>query len=71
MWAQGYDPFGNPFLSTLAAAVPVVVLLGSIAFLKLKAHVAALLGIASSLIIAIFASRKAAAGSIFSFSIFW
>jgi lactate permease len=55
MWAQGYDPFGNPVLSTLAAAVPVVVLLGSIAFLKLKAHVAALLGIASSLIIAIFA----------------
>jgi lactate permease len=55
MWAQGYDPFGNPVLSTLAAAVPVVVLLGSIAFLKLKAHVAALLGIASSLIIAILA----------------
>ena len=55
MWAQGYDPFGNPLVSTLAAAVPVVVLLGSIAFLKLKAHVAALLGIASSLVIAIFA----------------
>jgi len=55
MWAQGYDPFGNPVVSTLAAAVPVVVLLGSIAFLKLKAHVAALLGIGSSLIIAILA----------------
>jgi lactate permease len=55
MWAQGYDPFGDPLVSTLAAAVPVVVLLGSIAFLKLKAHVAALSGIASSLIIAILA----------------
>ncbi|MBL8268750.1 L-lactate permease [Steroidobacter sp.] len=55
MWAQGYDPFGNPLWSTLTAAVPVVVLLGSIAFLKMKAHVAALLGIASSLTIAIFA----------------
>ncbi|MBM0103246.1 L-lactate permease [Steroidobacter sp. S1-65] len=55
MWAQGYDPFGNPLLSTLTAAVPVVVLLGCIAFLKMKAHVAALLGIASSLIVAIFA----------------
>src|SRR5687767_12721122 len=55
MWAQGYDPFGNPLMSTLTAAVPVVVLLGSIAFLKMKAHVAALLGIASSLAIAIFA----------------
>jgi lactate permease len=71
MWAQGYDPFGNAVLSTLAAAVPVVVLLGSIAFLKLKAHVAALLGIASSLVIAILAfdmptgmaSRAAAFGA--------
>jgi lactate permease len=55
MWAQGYDPFGNPLLSTLTAAIPVVVLLGSIAFLKMKAHVAALLGIASSLAVAMFA----------------
>jgi lactate permease len=55
MWAQGYDPFGNSWVSTLTAAVPVVVLLGSIAFLKMKAHLAALLGIASSLAIAIFA----------------
>ena len=71
MWAQGYDPFGNSVVSTLAAAVPVVVLLGSIAFLKLKAHVAALLGIGSSLVIAILAfgmpagmaSRAAAFGA--------
>ncbi|HEY5760815.1 MAG TPA: L-lactate permease, partial [Steroidobacter sp.] len=55
MWAQGYDPFGNAIVSTAMAAVPVVVLLGCIAFLKMKAHVAALLGIASSLAIAILA----------------
>ena len=55
MWAQGYDPFGNSIVSTFMAAVPVVVLLGCIAFLKMKAHVAALLGIASSLAIAILA----------------
>ncbi|MDY6946954.1 MAG: L-lactate permease [Pseudomonadota bacterium] len=60
MWAQGYDPFGNAVVSTLTAAIPVVVLLGSIAFLKLKAHVAALLGIASSLAIAIFAFQMPA-----------
>jgi lactate permease len=60
MWAQGYDPFGNPVLSTLTAAVPVVVLLGCIAFLKMKAHLAALLGIASSLAIAIFAFQMPA-----------
>ena len=29
-WQQNYDPFGNPFLSTLVAALPVVVLLGAI-----------------------------------------
>jgi lactate permease len=60
MWSQGYDPFGNPVVSTLTAAVPVVVLLGCIAFLKMKAHVAALLGIASSLTIAIFAFQMPA-----------
>jgi lactate permease len=60
MWAQGYDPFGNAVVSTLTAAVPVVVLLGCIAFLKMKAHTAALLGIASSLAIAIFAFRMPA-----------
>ena len=55
MWAQSYDPFGSSVLSTAMAAVPVVVLLGGIAFLKMKAHVAALLGIASSLVIAVLA----------------
>jgi len=60
MWAQDYDPFGNPLLSTLTAAVPIVVLLGCIAFLKMKAHIAALLGIASSLAIAIFAFQMPA-----------
>ncbi|WP_116808044.1 L-lactate permease [Steroidobacter cummioxidans] len=55
MWAQSYDPFGNAIVSTFMAAVPVVVLLGCIGFLKMKAHAAALLGIASSLAIAIVA----------------
>lgn len=55
MWAQSYDPFGSAVVSTCIAAVPVVVLLGCIAFLKMKAHLAALLGIASSLGIAILA----------------
>src|SRR5205807_1079525 len=31
MWQQVYDPFGNPVLSTIAAAIPVVTLLVLIA----------------------------------------
>jgi lactate permease len=48
-----YDPLGNWWLSTLVAALPVVVLLGALALLRLKAHWAALLGLATSLLIAI------------------
>jgi lactate permease len=54
-WLQVYDPMRNVVLSTLLAALPVVVLLGSLAFLKLQAHIAALLGLASAIAVAIVA----------------
>jgi lactate permease len=53
MWSQIYDPFGNAFLSTLAALIPIAVLLGGIGLFRIKAHFAALLGLLSSLLIAI------------------
>jgi lactate permease len=53
MWPQTYDPIGHAALSTLAAAVPVVVLLGTLGLLRVKAHQAALYGLAASLIVAI------------------
>src|SRR5262249_33224794 len=54
MWSQLYDPLNNAWLSTLIAALPVIVLLGALGVLRLKAHVAALLGLAVALASAIF-----------------
>ena len=52
-WSQTYDPLGSLFLSTLLAALPVVVLLGGLAVLRWQAHVAALAGLAAALVVAI------------------
>jgi len=53
MWQQVYDPVGSPALSTILAAVPVAVLLGTLGILNVKAHFAALLGLLAALIIAV------------------
>ena len=45
-WLQNYDPLQNAFLSTIVAALPVVVLLTAIAFFHLRIHLSALLGLA-------------------------
>jgi lactate permease len=55
VWQQVYDPFGNMFISTALAAVPVVVMLVGLGFLHLKAHLAAAAGLAAALLIAILA----------------
>ncbi|OGD10122.1 MAG: lactate permease [Candidatus Aminicenantes bacterium RBG_13_62_12] len=52
-WPQAYDPLHNTLLSTLAAALPILVLLGSLALFRVKAHLAALLGLLASLTIAL------------------
>jgi len=52
-WAQIYDPLGQPALSTLASALPVVVLLGTLGVLRWRAHTAALAGLAIALFVAI------------------
>lgn len=54
MWNQGYDPFGNSVLSTLAAAVPAGFLLIMIASGKIKVHIAALVALAAAVAIAVF-----------------
>jgi len=52
-WAQNYDPLHNVALSTLVAAIPVVVLLAAIAWLRIKVHIAAATGLAVALLIAV------------------
>jgi len=53
-WTQVYSPVnGSVFVSALVAAIPVVVLLGLLAFFHVRAHWAALLGLAAAILIAI------------------
>ena len=52
-WTQNYDPFGHWWLSTLVAALPVIVLLGLLAGFKVKAHLCAIAGAATALLCAI------------------
>ncbi|MGZ5467617.1 MAG: L-lactate permease [Candidatus Aminicenantales bacterium] len=54
-WHQVYNPLGSAWLSTLIAALPIVLLLGGLALLKLRAHVAALLGLGASVLAAVLA----------------
>src|SRR5215208_1006396 len=54
VWSQVYDPLGSPWLSTLVAALPVVVLLAGLGVFRLKAHTAALAGLAVALASAVF-----------------
>ena len=51
-WLQNYNPLGNAWLSTIVAALPIVVLLGLIAILEIRIHLAALIGLAVALVIA-------------------
>ena len=52
-WSQGYDPMGHWWLSTIFAALPIFILLGAMAILRLKAHVAAVSGLSAALLVAI------------------
>ena len=52
-WAQNYNPFGHALLSTLVAAIPIAALLISIAYLQIRVHLAALLGLGLALLLAV------------------
>jgi len=52
-WAQGYDPFGHWWLSTIFAALPVIVLLGTLAIFRTRADYSAMMGLVTALLIAV------------------
>ena len=55
IWTQIYSPVGNNlFVSALVAAIPIILLLGALAFFHVKAHWAAVLGLASAWVVAVF-----------------
>lgn len=57
IWAQNYDPLNNPWMSTILAALPIIVLLGSIAIFHMRIHLAAILGLVVAVAVALFIFR--------------
>jgi lactate permease len=66
-WNQVYDPFGHWWLSTLVAALPVIVLLGLLAGFKVRAHLCAVAGAATAILCAIFVFHMPAQMAVSSF----
>ncbi len=66
-WTQVYDPVGCWWLSTLIAGLPIIVLLGLLAGLKVRAHLCAMAGAATALLVAIIAFKMPAVLAVSSF----
>lgn len=66
-WNQVYDPLGHWWLSTLVAALPVIVLLGLLAGFKVRAHLCAVAGAATAILCAIFVFHMPAQMAVSSF----
>ncbi|WP_213980447.1 L-lactate permease [Sphingomonas sp. dw_22] len=54
-WTQTYSPLGSPFASVAISALPILALLAAIAVFRVRAHLAALLGLGIALAVAVFA----------------
>ncbi len=53
IWTQAYNPLGHWWLSSLAAGIPIFVLLGLLAGVKARPHICAIAGAASAILCAI------------------
>jgi len=52
-WTQVYDPFGHWILSTLVAALPIIVLFGLMAGLRVRPHLCAMAAALTAIVVAI------------------
>jgi len=52
-WIQSYDPLGAPWMSTLVAALPIGLLLVTLAVLRWRAQWAALAGLAGAVVVSV------------------
>ena len=70
-WTQVYDPFHNWILSTLVAALPILVLFGLLAGLRLRPHWCAMAAAATAALVAVtaFHMPPALAGMSFLFGV--
>ena len=66
-WTQVYDPLGHWWLSTLVAALPIIVLLGLLAGFKVRAHLCAIAGAATAVLVAIIVFKMPALLAVSSF----
>ena len=66
-WTQVYDPLGHWWLSTLVAALPILVLLGLLAGLKVHAHLCAVAGATTAVLCAILVFKMPATLALMSF----
>lgn len=66
-WTQVYDPAGHWWLSTLIAALPIIVLLGLLAGFRVRAHLCAIAGAVTAVVVAIIAFKMPAVLALSSF----
>src|SRR5579859_5672917 len=66
-WNQVYDPLGHWWLSTLIAALPIVVLFGLLAGLRVKPHWCVIAGASTAVLVAIFVFKMPLALAVMSF----
>lgn len=64
MWQQVYDPLNNQALSALVASIPILIFLLGLTVLKMKGLHAALVSLASAVLLAIFVFGMPAASSL-------